>query len=63
MSVHAWSLLWQCVIAGTCIGFFSLAAYISVGAIADARDMFRELAEEQPPAPASNTPPPASHTK
>jgi hypothetical protein len=48
MSVSAWSLLWQIIIAGTCIGFFALTAYISVGAIADARDMFRELAEEQP---------------
>jgi hypothetical protein len=53
MSVSAWSLVWQVIIAGTCIGFFSLTAYISVGAIADARDMFRELAEEQsePPQP------------
>ena len=48
MSVSAWSLVWQFVVAGTCIGFFLLTAYISVGAIADARDMFRELAEDQP---------------
>ena len=48
MSVSAWSMVWQLVVAGTCIGFFLLTAYISVGAIADARDMFRELAEDQP---------------
>jgi hypothetical protein len=51
MNISAWSLLWQIVIAATCIGFFALTAYISVGAIADARDMFRELAEEQPEGP------------
>jgi hypothetical protein len=47
MSVSAWSLVWQVIIAATCVGFFSLAAYISWGAIIDARDMFRELRDQQ----------------
>ena len=48
MSITTWSMVWQVVVAGTCIGFCLLTTYISVGAIADARDMFRELAEDQP---------------
>lgn len=51
MSLSTWSLVWQVIIAGTCIGFFALTTYISFGAVADARDMFRELAEDQPERP------------
>lgn len=46
MSLAAWSIIWQTVIALTCVSFFALAAYISIGAIRDLRDMFRELGEE-----------------
>jgi hypothetical protein len=45
MSVAAWSLVWQVVIAGTCVAFFGLAASITWGAVRDAADMFRELRE------------------
>lgn len=47
MSVAAWSTVWQAVIAATCVAFFGLAAYVSFGAVRDARDMFRELGEEK----------------
>jgi hypothetical protein len=47
MSVTAWSILWQIVIAGTCVAFFGLAAYITLGAVRDARDMFRDLRATQ----------------
>ncbi len=43
MSLAAWSILWQIIIAATCLAFFGLAAYITWGAIRDAGDMFRDL--------------------
>jgi hypothetical protein len=45
MSVAAWSLVWQVVIAATCVAFFGLAAYVTLGALRDARAMFRDLRE------------------
>jgi hypothetical protein len=47
MSVAAWSVVWQVVAAGASLGFFGLAAYVTLGAIRDAREMFRELREQQ----------------
>jgi hypothetical protein len=45
MSVATWSLIWQVVIAGTCLAFFGLAAAITWGALRDAVEMFRALRE------------------
>jgi hypothetical protein len=47
MSVAAWSAVWQVVAAGASLAFFALGAYVTLGAIRDAREMFRELREQQ----------------
>jgi hypothetical protein len=43
VSVQAWSVVWQVVVAGACLSFFGLAAVIAWGAVRDAREMFRDL--------------------
>lgn len=43
MSVDAWSLVWQVVVAGTCVAFFTLSALVARGAVRDMLEMFREL--------------------
>lgn len=45
MSVATWSLIWQVVIAATCLAFFGLSASITLGALRDALEMFRALRE------------------
>lgn len=43
MAVETWSLIWQLVIVCACLAFFGLAAYVTRGALRDAREMFHEL--------------------
>lgn len=47
MSIEAWSLLWQAIVAGTCLAFFGLAASVTLGAVRDAAALFRDLREAQ----------------
>jgi hypothetical protein len=47
MSVAAWSVVWQVVTAGACLLFFGLAAYVTLGAIRDARALFHDLRESR----------------
>lgn len=43
MSLEAWSVVWQVIVAGVCLAFFGLAAGVTWGAVRDARAMFRQL--------------------
>ncbi len=47
MSITAWSVLWQIVVAGACISFFSVAIMVAGRAVRAAREMFHELANSQ----------------
>jgi hypothetical protein len=47
MSILAWSILWQIVVAGACISFFGVAMMVAGRAVREAREMFDELANSQ----------------
>ncbi len=43
MTSTYWILIWQWVALASCVSFFVLSAVVSVFALRDARDMFRDL--------------------
>ena len=43
MSLSAWSLVWQVVIAATCVAFFGLNAYIAYRAVGEMKTLFEDL--------------------
>lgn len=49
MSIAAWSMLWQIVVAVTGIAFLVLAVRLGAGAIREAGEMFDDLSEDNTP--------------
>jgi hypothetical protein len=44
MSITAWSILWQIVVACACVSFFGVAMLVAGRAVREAREMFHDLA-------------------